>query len=117
MVVATIRRFCEAFRFAFLIATFALPAALSAPARAHDPDVHGGRFRTRDAGANWTLVSPGFFTSGALALAVNPRDPDLLLLSTDSGVWRSRNGGRDWAMEAPEVLAGAAFAAAFDADG
>ena len=117
MVVATSRRFRESSRFAFLIAIVAASAVLPAPARAHDPDIHGGLFRTRDAGGNWTLVSPGFFTSGALALAVNPRDPDLLLLSTDSGVWRSRNGGRDWAVEAPEVLAGAAFAAAFDADG
>ncbi len=85
--------------------------------RAHDPDVRGGIFRTHDAGATWTPINPGIFSSGALALAVSPRDPNHLLLATDSGVWRSRNGGRDWDVEAPDILAGPAFTAAFDADG
>ena len=85
--------------------------------RAHDPDVRGGVFRTHDAGATWTPINPGIFASGVLALAVSPRDPNHLLLATDSGVWRSRNGGRDWDVEAPNVLAGPAFAVAFDADG
>ena len=84
---------------------------------AHDADAHGGLFRTRDAGVTWTPVNPGIFASGALALAVDPRDSNHLLLATDSGVWRSRNGGRDWAIEAPEILTGPAFAAAFDAGG
>ena len=85
--------------------------------RAHDPDVRGGVFRTHDAGATWTPINPGIFGSGTLALAVSPRDSNHLLLATDSGVWRSRNGGRDWDVEAPNVLAGPAFAVAFDADG
>ena len=85
--------------------------------RAHDPDMRGGVFRTHDAGATWTPINPCIFASGVLALAVSPRDPNHLLLATDSGVWRSRNGGRDWDVEAPDILAGPAFAAAFDADG
>jgi photosystem II stability/assembly factor-like uncharacterized protein len=84
---------------------------------AHDPDTWGGVFRTHDAGATWTSINPGIFVSGALALAVSPRDPNHLLLATDSGVWRSRNGGRDWDVEAPGILTGPAFAAAFDAEG
>ena len=84
---------------------------------AHDPDAWGGLVRTYDAGNTWMPINPGIFVSGALALAVNPRDPDHLLLATDSGVWRSRNGGRDWNVEAPEILTGPAFAAAFDIDG
>lgn len=92
-------------------------ALLPTAARAHDPDVAGGLFRSRDAGANWLAISPGIFVSGALALAISPQEPNHLLLGTDSGVWRSRNGGRDWEIEAPNILTGPAFAAAFDADG
>src|SRR5256885_2829013 len=45
-------------------------------APAHDPDTLGGVFRTHDVGATWTSINPGIFVSGALALAVSPRDPN-----------------------------------------
>ena len=63
------------------------------------------------------LSDPGVFPTGALALAISPRDTNHLLLATDSGVWRSRNGGRDWDVEARDLVTGAAFAVAFDVDG
>ena len=100
-----------------LIALAASLLLLAQEAPAHDPDTYGGIFRTLDAGTTWTSINPGIFPSGALALAVSPRDPNHLLLATDSGLWRSRNGGRDWDLEKPDTLAGPAFAAAFDADG
>jgi photosystem II stability/assembly factor-like uncharacterized protein len=90
---------------------------LAPSAPAHDADVYGGLFRSRDAGANWVPVNPGVYSSGALALAVSPRDANHLLLATESGVWRSRNAGRDWEVEAPDVLSGAVLDVAFDADG
>ena len=115
---ATLRTFGESSRFGLRFVAFALLAALSPPeVRAHDPDVYGGLFRTQDAGANWIPVNPGIYASGALAVAVSPRDPNHLLLATESGVWRSRNAGRDWEIEAPDILAGTALAVAFDADG
>lgn len=92
-------------------------ALLPQGVRAHDPDSWGGVFRSHDAGATWIAINPGVFASGALAVAVSPRDANHLLLATESGVWRSRNGGRDWDLQAPDVFNGPAFAAAFDADG
>jgi photosystem II stability/assembly factor-like uncharacterized protein len=86
-------------------------------ARAHDPSAWGGLFRTRDGGATWLAVNPGSFVSGAIALAISPAEPASLLLATDSGVMASRNAGRDWQVEAADVLAGAAFAVAYDAEG
>ena len=92
-------------------------ATLFPSVRAHDADAYGGLFRTRDAGVNWAPANPGIYASGALGLAVSPRDANHLLLATESGVWRSRNGGRDWEVEAPDVLSSTVLGVAFDADG
>lgn len=99
------------------IALAALLVAWPHHAAAHDLDAFGGLVRTHDAGVTWTPVNPGVFPTGALALAISPRDTNHLLLATDSGVWRSRNGGRDWDVEARDLVTGAAFAVAFDVDG
>lgn len=87
----------------------------SAPA--HDPSAWGGLFRSGDGGATWRPLSSGSFVSGALALAVSPRDPRELLLATESGLLHSQNGGREWAVEAAHVLFGPMFAAAYDQEG
>jgi photosystem II stability/assembly factor-like uncharacterized protein len=105
------------------VARFVLIASLSAmllcasPVSAHDPSAFGGLFRSRDGGVTWFPANPGRIVSGAIALAVNPIEPNHLLLATDSGLLRSRNAGLDWSLEAPSVLVGGVFAVAFDDDG
>jgi len=94
-----------------------LTGLLHAGALAHDAGVQNGVFRSRDGGVTWLQVNPESFARGALALAVHPSDPHLLLLATDSGLLSSRNGGRDWEVEAPDLLTGPVFAVAFDLDG
>jgi len=88
-----------------------------APVSGHDPSAFGGLFRSRDGGVTWFPANPGRIVSGAIALAINPVEPNHLLLATDSGLLRSRNAGLDWSLEAPSVLVGAVFAVAFDRDG
>ncbi len=85
--------------------------------RPHDPSAWGGLFRSRDGGATWLAVDAGSFVSGAVGLAISPVTSTHLLLAVESGVLASENGGRDWTVQAPDVLVGAAFAAAYDADG
>jgi photosystem II stability/assembly factor-like uncharacterized protein len=87
------------------------------PVSAHDPSAFGGLFRSRDGGVTWFPANPGRIVSGAIALAINPLEPNHLLFATDSGLLRSRNAGLDWSLEAPSVLVGAVFAVTFDADG
>ena len=51
-------------------------------------------------GDGWLNADIGLFLNATLAVAVDPRDPDHLLLGTDVGLWRSHNGGRSWTREA-----------------
>ncbi|HEV8646128.1 MAG TPA: hypothetical protein VGR01_11225 [Burkholderiales bacterium] len=98
------------------VSVFALSVA-GAAAEAHDPSAYGGLFRTRDFGGVWLNADVGLFLGGAVSLAVNPADPNHLLLGTDTNLLVTRNGGRDWKQEAPNKLFGAVFAVAFLADG
>jgi photosystem II stability/assembly factor-like uncharacterized protein len=90
---------------------------VSAGARAHDPSAYGGLFRSRDLGGTWLNADVGLFLNGALAVAVDPRDPNRLLLGTDLGLMRSDSGGRSWTPEAEGQIIGAVFALAFAPDG
>jgi photosystem II stability/assembly factor-like uncharacterized protein len=88
-----------------------------AGASAHDPSAYGGVFRSRDLGGTWLNADVGLFLNSALAVAVDPRDPNHLLLGTDLGLMRSRTGGRTWTPEAQGQIIGAVFALAFAPDG
>ena len=82
-------------------------------ALAHDPSAYGGLFRSRDFGRTWLNADVGLFLSGAVSLAVNPRDPNHLLLGTNNNLLVSHSAGRDWKQEAPDKLFGAVTAVAF----
>lgn len=104
------------FRHILKVTVLALLMA-GATAEAHDPSAYGGLFRTRDFGGVWLNADVGLFLGGAVSVAVNPADPNLLLLGTDSSLLVSRSGGRDWKREAPGKLFGAVFAVTFLPDG
>lgn len=103
-------------RFVCTILAAALLAGVGA-ADAHDPSAYGGLFRSRDFGGTWLNADVGLFLGGAVSVAVNPADPNHLLLGTDSSLLVSRSGGRDWKREAPGKLFGAVFAVGFLPDG
>jgi uncharacterized protein (TIGR03437 family) len=57
-------------------------------------------YRSDNAGASWTNLTAfgdaSVIGSGQHDLAVSPRDPDLLIVANDYGVWRSADGGLSW---------------------
>ncbi len=103
-------RLARLLRIAWLLGATLVPGV---DALAHDPNTYGGLFRSRDMGASWIGADVGLFLNGTLALAVDPRDSNHLLLGTDNGLFGSPSGGRSWMQEAPDRLNGAVFAVAF----
>ena len=57
-------------------------------------------YRSDDAGSHWTSLTRyrgiSLIGEDLSDLAVNPLDPDDLLVASDLGVWRSRDGGNSW---------------------
>src|SRR5438105_540209 len=57
-------------------------------------------YRSDNAGSLWTNLTAfgeaSVIGSGQHDLAVSPRDPDLLIVANDYGVWRSADGGLSW---------------------
>ena len=92
-------------------------ALLASATSAHDPSAYGGLFRSRNLGQSWINADVGLFLGAAVSLAIDPRDPNHLLLGTDTGLLFSRNGGRSWDRVAPAQLFGAVFAVSFLVDG
>jgi photosystem II stability/assembly factor-like uncharacterized protein len=94
-----------------------VPVLGPAQALAHDASAYGGLFRSRSMGGAWINADVGLYLNAALTVAVDPRDPNHLLMGSDSGLLASVNGGRSWTQEAPAVINGAVFAIAFSPDG
>jgi photosystem II stability/assembly factor-like uncharacterized protein len=84
---------------------------------AHDPSAYGGLFRSRDFGGTWLNADVGLFLGGAVSVAINPEDPNHLLLGTDTNLLATRTGGRQWKQESPDKLFGAVTAIAFLREG
>jgi hypothetical protein len=62
--------------------------------RVYGSDSSSGRFLvSRDAGRSWSEQRP---PGTLIDLAVDPRNPDRLIASTDSGLFASGDGGRAW---------------------
>lgn len=105
-------------RVAVCVLALAMLTLSSAPiAHAHDASTYGGLFRSRNLGGTWLYADVGLFLNAALTVAVDPRDPNHLLMGTDIGLYRSNNGGRSWSPEAQGLIFGAVFGIAFSADG
>ncbi len=65
----------------------------------------GGLWKTTDGGSNWKPLTDRLPTVTASGVAINPQNPQSLLLSTGdfnhwqaygTGIWRSNNGGETW---------------------
>jgi len=52
--------------------------------------------RSDDFGASWTSVAGNLPPEPCNALAEDPRDPDVLYLGTDIGVWATKDSGATW---------------------
>ncbi len=104
-------------RIALMAATLLALQLAAGPALAHDPSSWGGLFRSRDAGIHWFVANEGRFVTAAVAVAVDPTDPNHLLLATDSGLLHSHNGGRDWTESGAGLLRGLILAVAFAPEG
>jgi len=98
---------------ALALATLSSASSVSA----HDASAYGGLFRSRNLGGTWLNADVGLFLGAALAVAVDPRDPNHLLMGTDIGLFVSSNGGRSWSPEVPGLISGSVFAIAFSPDG
>ena len=90
---------------------------MGASASAHDPSAYGGLFRSRDLGGVWLNADVGLFLNAALTVAVDPRDPNDVLIGQRSRPDALAQRGPQLEPEAPDLVTGAVFALAFSPDG
>lgn len=62
----------------------------------HRDDFRPFVYRTDDWGASWRSIASDLGTASANVLAEDPRNPDLLFLGTDHGLFVSVDGGGSW---------------------
>ncbi len=81
----------------------AQPLSLCAGAVALRPEDSGsgtldGVYRSDDAGASWTLISPpgSVEIHEVESIAVNPANPDIIYAGTWHLPWRTTDGGKHW---------------------
>ena len=56
-----------------------------------------GIWRSGDSGETWTRVRQGLYSESAVrALAVHPREPQVIYAGTESGIYRSGDRGASW---------------------
>ncbi|HXG66259.1 MAG TPA: YCF48-related protein [Blastocatellia bacterium] len=73
-----------------------------------------GLFISDDGGATWYRVERGPNEAIVRAIAIDPRDPELILLGTNQFVYRSTNGGRSWTLRGGGLRGGDYMAVAFN---
>lgn len=56
----------------------------------------GGVYKTIDAGANWTFMTPETMVNTITAICIHPTNPDIVYFSSSNDIWRSEDGGLTW---------------------
>jgi uncharacterized protein (TIGR03437 family) len=69
-----------------------------------------GILKSTDAGATWTNIVGPFLHAYIGGMAVSPTNNQVLLCSSDMGIWQSRDGAATWAL----VLSGTGTSVLFD---
>jgi len=56
----------------------------------------GGLFKSTDGGASWTALNSAYGVHHVSALAISPKNPNILFAGTDNGVYKSIDAGNNW---------------------
>jgi len=70
--------------------------------------IAGGVYKSVDGGLNWSDPAGPFTTSNMYRLAISQSNPQVLLASTDEGIFQTTTGGASWANSLPGYGAGVA---------
>jgi photosystem II stability/assembly factor-like uncharacterized protein len=66
-----------------------------------------GVFKSTDYGANWQGVNAGLPRSYIRALAINPKNPNIIYASTiGTGIFKSIDGGENWTLSSNGIFCG-----------
>jgi photosystem II stability/assembly factor-like uncharacterized protein len=55
-----------------------------------------GLYRSRDAGKTWAQLEQGLFNQNIHALAIDPKDNNILYAGTSGGIFKTEDGGDHW---------------------